>query len=250
MTPALRVLVVDDEPPARAMLSEMLAHAGGVEVVGECANGFEAVKAAELERPDAVFLDIEMPKLNGLEVAELLDPAIAVVFVTAYDEHAVRAFEANAADYLLKPFRAERLLKAVVKARGRAGRPPATYPPALSAAIRPPGAHASRVVVRDGPRVHVLPVSELDWAQAQDDYVMIRSGGREFLKPQTLASLSASLDPSRFLRVHRSYLLNVDRLRRIELSAKNAHVAVLADGARIPLSRDGHARLKALLGET
>ena len=241
------MLVVDDEPPARAILSDMLRQAPGVEVVGECANGFEAVKAAEAERPDAVFLDIEMPRLNGLEVAELLDPAIAVVFVTAYDEHAVRAFEANAADYVLKPFRRERLLQSLEKARrtGRAAAPVS----AISESLRAPGEYATRVVVRDGPRVHVIPAGDLEWARAEDDYVRVCAAGREYLKSQTLASLAASLDPDRFLRVHRSYLVNVDRLRRIEPASKNTHVAVLETGAKIPVSREGHARLKALLGE-
>ena len=248
MSALLRVLVVDDEPPARAMLADMLRQAGGVEVVGECANGFEAVKAAEAEKPDAVFLDIQMPRLNGLEVAELLDPGVAVVFVTAYDEHAVRAFEANAADYVLKPFRRERLLQSVEKARRRAGgeaRPGA----ALAEAMRAPGEHSSRIVVRDGPRVHVIPAADLDWARAEDDYVRLAASGREFLKAQTLSSLEASLEPARFLRVHRSYLVNVDRLRAIEATARGGHVAVLSTGTKIPVSREGHARLKALLGE-
>jgi two-component system LytT family response regulator len=244
----VRVLVVDDEPPARAMLSDMLRQAPGVEVVGECANGFDAVKAAEAERPDAVFLDIEMPRLNGLEVAELLDPAIAVVFVTAYDEHAVRAFEANAADYVLKPFRRERLLQSLEKARRRTGRAAAPVS-AISDAMRPAGEHVSRIVVRDGPRVHVIPAADLEWARAEDDYVRLCAGGREYLKSQALANLAASLDPDRFLRVHRSYLVNVYRLRRIEPTSKNTHVAVLQSGAKIPVSREGHARLKALLGE-
>jgi two-component system LytT family response regulator len=246
---ALRVLVVDDEPPARAMLADMLRQAGGVEVVGECANGFEAVQAAEAEKPDAVFLDIQMPRLTGLEVAELLDPAIAVVFVTAYDEHAVRAFEANAADYVLKPFRQERLLQSVEKARRRRAGRATPSAAALSEAVRPAGEFASRIVVRDGPRVHVIPAADLDWARAEDDYVRLAAGGREFLKAQTLSGLAGSLDPARFLRVHRSYLVNVDRLRRIEITARDSHVAVLSSGVKIPISRDGYARLKALLGE-
>lgn len=244
---ALRVLVVDDEPPARLMLSQMLAQVPGVEVVGECANGFEAVRAAEEERPDAVFLDIEMPRLNGLEVAELLDRSIAVVFVTAYDEHAVRAFEANATDYLLKPFREARLRQAVERARSRAGHSPAAGSPGLAAAMRPVGTYAARIVVRDGAKVHIFPAGDLEWARAQDDYVLLKSGGREYLKQQTLASLAGSLDPARFVRVHRSWLVNVDRLRSIELAGRTTHVAVLADGSKIPISREGHARLKTLL---
>ncbi len=227
----------------------MLGRLPAVEVVGECGNGFEAVKLSEERRPDAVFLDIEMPKLNGLEVAELLDPGIAVVFVTAYDEHAVRAFEANATDYVLKPFRDERLRQALDRARRRAGRPIAAAPGELERALRPAGTYASRIVVRDGAKVHVLPAADLEWARAQDDYVLLKSAGREYLKTQTLTSLAASLDPARFVRVHRSWLVNVERLRSIELAGKNAHVAVLADGSKIPVSREGHASLRAVLEE-
>ena len=247
----LAVLIVDDEPPARALLKEMLGRSPGVSVVGECANGFEAVKAAEEIRPDAIFLDIEMPKLNGFEVLELLDPAIAVVFVTAYDAHAVRAFEVHAVDYVLKPFREERIADALRRARDRVRRGGRESPGDLAASLRPAGQFVSRIVIRDGSRVHLLPPEDLDSAQAQDDYVLLRSRGREFLKTQTLASLADSLDPARFVRVHRSYLVNLDRLRAIELASKNSHVAVLMDGTRVPLSRDGHARLKAVLeGET
>jgi two-component system LytT family response regulator len=228
-----RVLIVDDEPPARAVLREMLGQLPGVEIVGEAGDGLAAVKAAAELAPDAVFLDIQMPRLDGFEVMELLDPAIAVVFVTAYDEYAVKAFEVRAVDYVLKPFRQARLAEARVQA----------------AAARPPGQFLARVVVRDGPNIRVIPVEKLDFAEAQDDTVSLKSEGKKYRKPQTLASLAASLDPARFLRVHRSYVINLDRLQRVELYAKNSHVAVLTDGARVPDSREGHARLREILGE-
>ena len=247
MTGEVRVLVVDDEEPARALLTELLSGAPGVRVVGECANGFEAVRAASEEKPDAVFLDIEMPKLDGFEVMELLDPAIAVVFVTAYDQYAVKAFEVEAVDYVLKPYRRERLLEALTRARERA-RSRRPDPSRLAAALRPAGSHRSRIAVREGSDVHVLPVSRLDYIEARDDAVVLRAEGKTYRLSQTLSALADSLDPARFLRVHRSYVLNVDRLRRLELYSKNSHVAVLADGAKIPVSREGHAKLRALLG--
>jgi two-component system LytT family response regulator len=242
------VLIVDDEAPARSILREMLSTLPGVRILGECANGFEAVKAASELRPDVVFLDIEMPKLDGFEVAELLDPGIAVVFVTAYDSYALRAFEANAVDYVLKPFRAERLAAAVERAQARVGRAHTNDRAAVLAAARPPGTYLSRIVVKDGARVHVIPVEKLDLAEAQDDYVRLASEGKSYMKQQTIGGLSASLDPNRFVRVHRSYVLNLDRLARLELYSKGSYIAVLTDGSRVPVSREGHARLKAMLG--
>ena len=246
----VRVLIVDDEAPARSILREMLSDRDGVSIVGECGNGFEAVKAAAELAPDVVFLDVEMPKLDGFEVRELIDPSIAVVFVTAYDSYALRAFEVHAVDYVLKPFRAERLGDALDRARARRGQPPP--PPdaatALAAAARPAGTYLSRIVVREGTRVHVVPVDRLDFAEAQDDAVQLKTGGRKLRKAGTIGSLADGLDPGRFVRIHRSYVLNIDRLARLELYAKGSYVAILPDGTRLPVSREGHARLKALLG--
>lgn len=248
-TGELRVLVVDDEAPARAILREYLERVPGVRVVAECANGYEALKAADERGADVAFLDVEMPKLNGFEVRELLDPAVAPVFVTAYDEWAVKAFEVHAVDYVMKPFAPERIADAVARARERLRLRTLPSAEAVAAAARPEGRHLERVVVRDGPRVHVIPASKLSFARAQDDYVEIRSEGRTYLKAQTLASLAASLDAARFVRVHRSYLINVDFLARLDGYAKTGFDAVLADGTRVPVSREGHARLKAVLGE-
>lgn len=276
MAEPLRVLIVDDEAPARALLREYLAKHSDVTVLGECANGFEAVKAIGELAPDLVFLDVQMPKLDGFEVLELLEPAPAVVFCTAYDEFALRAFEVHAIDYLLKPFGRERLAEALARAgERRAGlaaraaaarrgpeadadvtggaRPPATVATAtpataLSRSARGPGRFTERIVVRDGAQVHVIPVERIDYVEAQDDYVAIHEGKLGHLKHQTLAELADGLDPARFVRVHRSYLVNVERIARLELLAKDQRVAVLADGREIPVSRSGHDRLKELLG--
>lgn len=243
----LRVLIVDDESLARSVLREFLGEHPDVAIVGECTNGFEAVKAAGELSPDLMLLDVRMPKLDGFEVLELLERPVAVVFVTAYDDQALRAFEVHAVDYVLKPVSPERLAEALGRARARIGQAPALPLGALQAASRAPGQFLERVLVRDAAKVHVIPVEKLDFIEAQDDYIGLRSGGKSYLKQQTLAEIETALDPSRFVRIHRSYILNVDRLSRIELYAKDSRAAILTDGSRLPLSRTGYQRLKTLL---
>ena len=246
----MRVLIVDDEPLARRFLAELLAEIPGVEIVGEAANGFEAVQATERLKPELLLLDIQMPKLSGFEVLELLgEAAPAVVFVTAYDEYALRAFEVHAVDYLLKPVDPARLAAALARVEERLrARAPAPSASALAAAARPPGRPLERVLVREEGRVHVLPLDRIDFVEAQDDYLSFAAGGKRFRKQQTLAELETQLDPRRFVRIHRSYLLNVERLARLELYAKDSWLAILADGTKLPVSRLGHARLRELLG--
>ncbi len=251
-TTVLRAMLVDDEAPARALLREYLGSHPDVTIVAECANGFEAVKAAAEHAPDLVFLDIQMPKLDGFEVLELLEPRPHVVFCTAYDEYALKAFEVNAADYLLKPFGRERLADALTRVRERrraAGTPAAAVPSpaALAAAARPEGRFAERLLVRDGANVHVVTLDALDLLEAQDDYVAVHAGGKTWLKHATLAEVASGLDPSRFVRVHRSYVVPVDRIARLELYAKDSRVAILRDGRELPVSRSGYARLRELM---
>jgi two-component system, LytTR family, response regulator len=246
---AVRVAIVDDERPARDALREYLAGEPDVEIVAECANGFEAVKAVANLRPDLLLLDVQMPKLDGFEVLELVGRETAVIFTTAYDEYALRAFEVHAIDYLLKPFGPERLREALGRARERLARPPAAAPPAseVAATARPSGAWLSRVVIRDGADVHVVPIDRIDYIEAQDDYVAVRTAERTLLKEQTMADLERQLDPRRFVRIHRSVLLNLDRLARLEPTGKDSRMAVLRDGRRLPVSRSGYARLQELL---
>lgn len=241
----LRVAFVDDEGPARALLREYLTAIGGVEIVAECANGYEAVRAVNDLAPDLLLLDVQMPGLSGFDVLELVDRDVAVVFVTAYDEHAVRAFEVHAVDYLLKPFRPGRLAEALERVRRRLGRPQ----PGLTRAVvagRPTGTPITRVLVREGPSVLVIPVEKLEVVEARDDYICLRAGGREYRKQQTLAELERSLDPRRFVRVHRSFLVNAGCIERIERYAKDSRLAVLADGRKVPVSRAGFLRLRSL----
>lgn len=240
----MRALIVDDEELARAIVREHLAVHSDIEILGEAANGFEAVKLAAELKPDLVFLDVQMPKLDGFEVLALLEGRPAVVFVTAFDQHALRAFDAHAVDYLLKPFSRERFEAALDKAR-RAAKPVADLAPALQTAARD-GKPLDRIVVKDGPKVTLVPLDKLDFIQAQDDYVLLKTEGRELLKQQTLSSLEGQLDPSRFIRIHRSYILNLERLTRLEQDSKEHWEAVLKDGARLPVSKTGYQRLRPL----
>jgi two-component system LytT family response regulator len=240
----LRVVVVDDEEPARMALRQDLESIEGVTIVAECANGFEAVKAVSEVAPDLLLLDVQMPKLDGFDVLELVGRDVPVVFVTAYDAFALRAFEVHAVDYLLKPVRRERLVEAIDRARARQAKP---VPAALRAAVRPPGTPLERVVIRDGANVHVLPVEKIDYVEAQDDYVSFRTAGRSHLKEQTLSDLEQQLDGRRFVRVHRSYIVNIERIAKVELYAKDSRIAILQDGTKLPVSRAGYQRLQALL---
>ena len=252
----LRAVIVDDEELARALLREYVESSSGIEIVAECANGFEAVKAISEKKPDLVFLDVQMPKLDGFEVLELIGQEVAVIFVTAFDQYAMRAFDEHAVDYLLKPFSLERFQKALERARQRLGENPSSTPrgpkalPAteLARAARPPREYLQRIVVKDGARVHIIPVERLDYAEAQDDYVSLHSQGRSYLKEQTISSLEEALDPERFVRIHRSTIVNLERVEKIEPYAKDSRVAVLSDGTELPVSRAGYERLRALLG--
>ena len=244
----IRAVIVDDEELARSLLREYVESSAGIDIVAECSNGFEAVKAIAEHKPDLVFLDVQMPKLDGFEVLRLIGTDVAVIFVTAFDQYAMKAFDAHAVDYLLKPFSLERFEKALERARLRLGErlPPAAE---LATAARPPQQHVQRIVVKDGTRVHIIPVDRLDYAEAQDDYVELHSQGKTYLKQQTISSLETALDPDRFVRIHRSVIVNLERVAKIEPYAKDSRVAVLSDGTQLPVSRAGYDRLKSLLGE-
>jgi two-component system LytT family response regulator len=245
----MKVILVDDEELARRVLREYLDQEPGVEIVAECSNGFDAVKAIGEHEPDAVFLDVQMPKLDGFEVLELIDRKTAVIFVTAFDQYAMRAFDAAAVDYLLKPFGIERLRAALRKLEQRQVEThPSPAPAELRNAARPAGEYLERIVVRDGAKIHVIPVGKLDYAEAQDDYVALRSDGRTWLKQQTISNLEAALHTRRFIRIHRSFLVNIERIARIEPNTKDTWIAVLTDGVRIPVSRAGYTRFNSLIG--
>jgi len=241
-------LIIDDEDLARHVIRELLQSHPEISVLAECANGFDAVKAFAEHKPELIFLDVQMPKLTGFDVLELIDADVAVIFVTAYDQYAMRAFEVHAVDYLLKPVGRARFEAALERAKGRIGeKMPAAQE--LAAAARGPQEYLERLVVKDGTRVTLIPVAKLDYAEAQDDYVALASQGKKHLKQQTIASLEACLNPACFVRVHRSYIVNLERVARIEPYGKESKIAILTDGSRLPVSRTGYARLKALLDE-
>jgi len=241
----IRTVIVDDELPARELLREFLAADEGCEIVAECANGFEAVKAVAQYDPDLLLLDIQMPKLDGFEVLELLDRSPIVVFVTAHDEHALRAFEVHALDYLLKPLSQERFQQVMERVKRAVGhdRQPVT---GLATSLR--AKPLQRIVVRgeDG-AIQVVPVSRLDYIEAADDAILIATSGTKLRKQQPLSEIATQLDPDRFVRIHRAYVVNIERIEKIELYAKDSRVAILRDGTRLPVSPSGYQRLKELL---
>jgi len=241
----MRTLIVDDEHLARALLREYLSAHPEIEIVGECANGFEAVKAIAEHDPDLVFLDIQMPKLDGFEVVELAGSKPRYIFATAYDQFALRAFEVHAVDYLLKPFSRERLAEALAQARLRSPRPET-----MQAVVRQAQARQQpleRVLIRDGARVHVVVASSIDYIEAQDDYVQITAGGKQYLKHQRLSELDAQLDGAVFVRIHRSWIVNVGAIARIEPVSKDNHCAVLHSGVKLPISRSGYQKVREML---
>lgn len=241
----MRVLIVDDEHLARALLREYLAGHPDIEVVGECANGFEAVKAIGELEPDLVFLDIQMPKLDGFEVVELAGAGPHYIFATAYDGFALKAFEVHAIDYLLKPFSRERLAQALAHARSRRPQPGQVEAVVADAAQR--RGILERVLIKDGARVHVVPSASIDYIEAQDDYVQVTAAGKAYLKNQRMSELEAQLDPQVFIRIHRSYIVNLGAIARIEPASKDNYCAVLKDGTRLPISRSGYQKVRELM---
>lgn len=241
---SLRIMIVDDEAPARELLSEYLGEIEGCEIVASCADGFEAVRLAGELEPDLMILDIQMPKLDGFDVIELLADPPPIIFSTAFEEHAIRAFEVAAADYLLKPFSRERLEEAIDRARRRREELPEARP---DLPARPEAGRQQRVLVREGPKIHVVPAAKIDFVESQDDYIRIHTGGQELSKKLTLKKLEQQLDPDRFVRVHRCFLINLDRIDRLEPYSRESRVAILTDGTRIPVSRSGYSRLRERL---
>lgn len=245
----IRALVVDDEDLARGLVREYLRSQADIQVVGECANGFDAVKSVAELKPDLLFLDVQMPKLDGFEVLELVGRDVAVVFTTAHDHYAMKAFDAAAVDYLLKPFDEQRFRTALERARRRISeKAPAVSGTELKTAAQPPGQYAVRIVVKDGTRIHIIPVKDLDYAEAQDDYLALFSCGKSYLKQQTIGSLESSLDPQQFIRIHRSHLVRLECVAKIEPYTKDTRLAIMKDGKRLPVSRAGYLRLKELMG--
>jgi two-component system, LytTR family, response regulator len=240
----LQALIADDEPLARRLVREFLKAHADIAIAAEADNGMDAARAITELKPDLVFLDIQMPRLTGLEVLELTGRRDGVVFTTAHDQHAMRAFELHAVDYLLKPFTQARFDAALERARLLRGQPQ----PGLETLISPQP--LARVLVKDGEReggLQVLAVEAIDYIEAQADNVAFHSGGRDHLKAQRISELEERLDPTRFVRVHRSFIINLGSLQGLEKTDSDAHVARMKNGKRIPVSRSGYDKLRAVL---
>jgi two-component system LytT family response regulator len=239
-----KVLIVDDEPLARAIIKEYLKGFSDLELVGECGDGFEAAKVIGETRPDLLFLDIQMPKINGFELLEILPEPPAVIFTTAFDEYALKAFEVHALDYLLKPFSKERFGNAIEKWRSVV---PEQRKPVPAVAYLPPE-EQFRVVIKDGSEIKIIPTSDIHYIESYDDYVKIHTGNGTHLKKKTMAHFEQSLPQQQFVRIHRSFILNIQELTRIESFEKNSYIAILKSGARLAISRNAYGDLKQVLG--
>ena len=247
----LRVLIADDETVARRRVRRLLAAEPDVEVAGECADGAAAVQAITSDCPELVFLDVQMPELDGFGVLRTIDPAPlpAIVFVTAFDRYALRAFDVHAIDYLLKPFTRERFRLALDRARERIGR--ANVDPglaSLAAALRRQPRYLTRVSVRSAGRIIVVDLSTVDWIEAADNYVRLHAGRREYLRRETLAGLEKRLDPDRFARIHRSAIVQVNRIRELHPASHGDMDVVLTDGTVLTLSRTWRHQVRDLFG--
>lgn len=242
----IKAIIIDDEPLARAIVKEYLHSHKNVEVVQECNDGFEGVKAIAQHKPDLIFLDIQMPKINGFEMLELIDQPPAVIFTTAFDEFAIKAFEAHAIDYLLKPFNKERFDKALQKWQSTQQESKGKTV-LLQEEVRQPE-ERNRIVVKEGGNIRIIPVNEIQYIEAYDDYVKIFTQKEMFMKKKTMSFYEQSLDQDQFVRVHRSYIVQLSQITRIEPLEKDSYIALLKSGAKISLSKTGYSKLKSVLG--
>ncbi|PSL31776.1 LytR/AlgR family response regulator transcription factor [Chitinophaga ginsengisoli] len=244
----IKAVIIDDEPLAREIVKEYLLSFPQVQLMQECGDGFEGLKAIQQQQPDIIFLDVQMPKINGFEMLELVEELPAVIFTTAFEEHAIRAFEVNAVDYLLKPFSKERFDKAVQKWLDRRVADELQQTAAVLETAAASPLQSNRVVVKISGKIKIIPVQDIHYLEAADDYVKIVTPEGTFLKNKTMQFFETSLDPQQFARVHRSYMLNINQVTRIEPYEKENHLAILKTGAKVPVSKTGYPRLKAALG--
>lgn len=240
-----KAVIIDDEPLARQVVKEYLEAFPEISVAAECGDGFEALKAISAHSPDLIFLDVQMPKISGFELLELLEDAPAVIFTTAFDQYAIRAFEANAVDYLLKPFPPERFQAAVRKYLDHRQEPAERVAAVVETARR--DLPVQRIVIRDGSRIRIVPLHEVVMLEAADDYVKVHTENGVFLKKKTMQSFEENLPASQFVRVHRSYIIHISRITRIDPMEKENHVAVLKGGQLVPVSKSGYQKLRQAL---
>jgi two-component system LytT family response regulator len=247
MNTKINAIIIEDEELSRTLIINYLKDFGEIEILRECANGFEGIKAISELKPNLVFLDIQMPKLNGFEMLELLDNIPEIIFITAHNEYAIKAFELNAVDYLLKPYSRERLVEAVKKAIGRIKSQRPADKNIGKLINQSFGDIIERVVVKTGSKIKVIPVQKIQYLEAQDDYVMIYTEDSKHLKQATMNFFEAHLDPKQFIRVHRSYIVKIDQVVQLEPYEKDNYIAILKSGAKIKVSKSGMKNLKAML---
>lgn len=249
MDDKIRTIIIDDEKLAREITKGYLAKHPEIEIIAECSNGFDAIKKINEEKPDLIFLDIQMPKINGFEMLELIDDPPAIIFTTAYDQFAIKAFEVSAVDYLLKPFSEERFNEALKKSFKRL-EDKFQDDSAIKNIIEQHDEKIEfleRVVIKDGSKISIVPVNEIKWIEAQDDYVMINSEQGRFLKKKTMKYFENHLDENIFARIHRSYIINIDFIQHLEQAGKESYHIILKNGKELPVSKTGLTKLKSTL---
>lgn len=243
-----QALIIDDEPPARAVIRSFLEKHPNIEIAGECSNGFEALKSIQELKPSLLFLDVQMPKVSGLELLEVLDEVPVVVFSTAYDQYALKAFELSAVDYLLKPYSQSRFDQAMEKVMEQLNNGKNTdSEKLLNAHSEATQNLLERIVVKTGNKMHVIPAAKIRYIEASEDYVMIHAENSRHLKAQTMQYYESHLEPSQFVRIHRSFIVNVNYVERLEPYDKDTYVAIMTEGQRLKISRNGYRKLKETL---
>lgn len=242
----IRTILIDDEPLARDIVKFYLSDHPEIEVIAECPDGFEGLKAITLHKPDLIFLDIQMPKISGFEMLELVEDKPAVIFTTAFDEYAIKAFEVNAVDYLLKPIDKGRFDAALKKLPGRLNQKENTEAVLDAAALSP--AQNNRVVVKKDGVIKIIPTGDINYLEADDDYVKMNTADGIFFKNKTMAYFEQTLDQAQFIRIHRSYIINLAQVTKIELKEKDSYIVLLKSDIWLPVSKTGYAKLKAALG--
>ncbi|MEN9522912.1 MAG: hypothetical protein RL065_1289 [Bacteroidota bacterium] len=245
----IKTIIIDDEILGRSIVKEFLESHTQFEIIEECSDGFSGAKAIQNHKPDLIFLDIQMPKINGFEMLEILDFQPAIIFTTAFDEYAIKAFEAHAIDYLLKPFSKERFDKAIEKwMLNRKNSSTNHIQNSIANLVQKQPDEHSRIVVKNGSNIQIIPTQEVYYIEAYDDYVKIYTSLGMFVKKKTLSFYEQNLDSNQFIRIHRSYIIQLQQLTKVEPYDKTNHIALLKNGSKVPLSRNGYIRLKELLG--
>jgi two-component system LytT family response regulator len=245
----IRVIIIDDEKLGREIIKNYLKKFQNLELIGECSDGFEGVKEINERKPDLIFLDIQMPKLTGFEMLEVIEDPPVIIFTTAFDQFALKAFEVNATDYLLKPFSEERFTEAVNKAvklisQSVTGKQEISR---LMKSVEKREEFIDRIVIKNGHNILIIPIDELRYIEAQDDYTMLYTNKGNFLKQKTMKYFDENLNPADFIRIHRSYFVKISSIKQIELFEKETYRVVLHDGIKLPVSKSGYQNLKEII---